>query len=369
MKGFDLANILSNPNFIAGMKTLAPIGGQGLVDAELLKRQQQTHQMGQQEHEVKLQEALRKQQAAQMLPQLIQEGVLNPADLNGSLQNLIARKVDPDAAMALIGALGTLQNQQASQGIAQETLGLNKERLGLERQELGTKQQKAALEMQKLQKELAGETDPGERRKIEGDLRNEIQQSPIHKEFTKIKTTYNTIKELVGKPNPSGFDDNSALVLYVKMNDPTSVVSPGEAVTAKNSPGLPQQLLGQIQSWQSNGSLIPSARKQLLSSAKTSYTEHAKAYKSYIEPYKELAKGEKARPEKVILHEPAEEDSDINDFQSDQSTGFDRTQNTEHPSQEPWTHSFSNDEAERTLKAKKADKERQGALGSGYQGL
>ena len=142
MKGFDLGALLTNPSFIAGAQGMFPSLGNSLSQGALEQRQQQQHQMQQQQFQMQQQEALRAQERAQLLARLIQEGVLDPSDLNGSMQNLIARGVKPEAAMPLIGQLATIQNQLASQGVAQENLGLNKERLNLDRQRVALAQQK-----------------------------------------------------------------------------------------------------------------------------------------------------------------------------------------------------------------------------------
>lgn len=106
MKRFDLANIFSNPNVIGGLNTLAPIGAQGLVQAEALKRQQAEAQGQQQEFQMKQQEALRNQRMQAILPQILKE--LDPNDSMGSFHKLTQGGVDPKLAAVVIKNLSEI---------------------------------------------------------------------------------------------------------------------------------------------------------------------------------------------------------------------------------------------------------------------
>jgi hypothetical protein len=97
-----------NQNYLGGISAFNPQGGQRLMDQALFMRQQQEGQRQQEAHEMKKNEALRSQQLAKALPQL-----LNQIDItkpNDALKALGAAGVPPKEALTLLKQIQDLND-------------------------------------------------------------------------------------------------------------------------------------------------------------------------------------------------------------------------------------------------------------------
>lgn len=300
-------SIFSNPVFLAALQAQGNPMGKAMMEQSLAERDNQLKKAQIDKFRMEQEDALRQREAEERLPEALKG--IDFGNPQAAMQQLVSKGLSVQQALAIVDKVAGIGNDQRRLGFEEQRVGFDRERLGLDRARLGIEQGNLNLKARELQKKLEnGGLSPEEKAKLESELRKELDQTPIHKDFTKVKTTFNQIKSLTEKANPSGFDDNSAIVLYVKMNDPTSVVSPGEFVTAQNAPGLPAQLLGKIQSWQRKGSLDPQSRRELKNAAQTAYKEQARSYKDYSGKYKALATKSNLDPSNVVLFEPDEKD-------------------------------------------------------------
>ncbi len=106
MKNNDLGSILTNPLFMSGISGLNPAEGKNLQNLALEQRAQQQQQMQMQQHEATQQKALRDQQMAEALPQLLRDtDFSNPSQ---AWQKLTQAGVEPDKAALIVTRIGEL---------------------------------------------------------------------------------------------------------------------------------------------------------------------------------------------------------------------------------------------------------------------
>ncbi len=102
----QLGTILQNPNVIAGIARFNPGGEQPLLQAAFLQRQQEEAKRQQEVQDMAKQAALREQQVAQALPQIL--GTLDPKNPQEALNKLGQIGVPPKDALVMIKHLQEL---------------------------------------------------------------------------------------------------------------------------------------------------------------------------------------------------------------------------------------------------------------------
>ncbi len=133
-----------------------------------------------------------------------------------------------------------------------------------------------------------GESKYGQQdRKAETDLRKEFDGLPEVKAFKDVRTAFQQIKSLAGKP--SAQNDIAMIFSYMKMLDPGSVVREGEFATAQNAAGIPDQWKNAYNKAVSGERLNPKQRQSMIASAANVYKAQRETYNSAAAKYQGYA--------------------------------------------------------------------------------
>lgn len=127
-------------------------------------------------------------------------------------------------------------------------------------------------------------------RKAEGDYRKEFNALPEVKEFNKVRPQFNTLRDLVRKPNPTAQDDIAIIFNYMKLLDPSSVVREGEFATAQNAAGIPDNIRNAYNRAQDGTRLNKQQRENLLKTAYGYYQNYRNSYNQQAENYRGYAR-------------------------------------------------------------------------------
>ena len=138
--------------------------------------------------------------------------------------------------------------------------------------------------------------------KDEMELRKEIQQLPSYKNYSQARPVYEGMVKTAGT-NSKASDLNLVYGLG-KIMDPGSVVREGEMVMVKNSAGLPEWLVGAINSLNGGAALTPETRKAILAEARGRMQSYTDQFNVDVGQYRDIAKGMRAREDMIIPRIP-----------------------------------------------------------------
>ena len=127
-------------------------------------------------------------------------------------------------------------------------------------------------------------------------LRTEF--SRVADPFIQRQTAYETMIDLAG--NKAGASDMALVLSIMKVYDPTSTVTGGEAATAQNAAGVPSFIVGYYNKLTGGGILDDTARKQLVRAAETRFERELDTYGQTIDRYSSLAQRSKVDPQDVV---------------------------------------------------------------------
>ena len=147
--------------------------------------------------------------------------------------------------------------------------------------------EKARQAMEETQK---GATDQGNK------LRGEF--SKVADPFIQRQTAYETMTDLA--KNKAGASDMALVLSIMKVYDPTSTVTGGEAATAQNAAGVPSFIVGYYNKLTGGGILDETARKQLVRAAETRFERELDTYGQTLDRYGTLATRAKVDPQDVV---------------------------------------------------------------------
>jgi hypothetical protein len=147
--------------------------------------------------------------------------------------------------------------------------------------------EKARQAMEETQK---GATEQGNK------LRGEF--SRVSDPFIQRQTAYATMTDLAR--NKSGASDMALVLSIMKVYDPTSTVTGGEAATAQNAAGVPSLIAAQYNKLTGGGTLDDKARTELVRAAETRFEQELDSYGRTIDRYTGLAKRAKVDPQDVV---------------------------------------------------------------------
>ena len=147
--------------------------------------------------------------------------------------------------------------------------------------------EKARQAMEETQK---GATEQGNK------LRTEF--SKVADPFIQRQTAYETMTDLA--KNKAGASDMALVLSIMKVYDPTSTVTGGEAATAQNAAGVPSFIVGYYNKLTGGGILDETARKQLVRAAETRFEREMDTYGQTIDRYNSLASRAKVDPQDVV---------------------------------------------------------------------
>jgi hypothetical protein len=131
-------------------------------------------------------------------------------------------------------------------------------------------------------------------------MRDDFLALPAVKNFGIASTSYEAM--LNSEPGAAG--DLTVIANFVRMNDPNSVVMPGEALTVQNSGGLDAQVRQQLNNWIGQGQMPPDKRAALISQAGKVYKVHEGAYRNAEKQFQEGATRARVNPADVTMGGP-----------------------------------------------------------------
>lgn len=127
-------------------------------------------------------------------------------------------------------------------------------------------------------------------------LRDEFGKVAIP--FNDRQTAYMTMRELAA--NKEGASDMTLILSIMKVYDPTSTVTAGEAATAQNAAGAPAWLRAQLNKLSGGGSLDDTARTQLVRAAETRFEQEMDKFEKDLGRYQTMATRAKVDPRNVV---------------------------------------------------------------------
>jgi hypothetical protein len=164
-------------------------------------------------------------------------------------------------------------------------------------------QERALAFMQAEQKRRAEQATAGmdefkDQRKAEGDLRKEFNALPVVKDFNKVRTAYEKVKQAGANPSPAG--DLSLIFNYMKILDPGSVVREGEFANAQNAGGIDTKIRNLYNQIIDGTRLSPDQREDFLNQSKNAASAEFKGASEALDQYKGLAANSGLRVDQII---------------------------------------------------------------------
>lgn len=191
-------------------------------------------------------------------------------------------------------------------------------------------QERALAFMQAEQKRLseqatAGMEDFETLRKAEGDLRKEFNALPVVKDFNKVRTAYEKVKQAGANPSPAG--DLSLIFNYMKILDPGSVVREGEFANAQNAGGIDTKIRNLYNQIIDGTRLSPDQRQDFLNQSKNAASAEFKGASEALDQYKGLAANSGLRVDQIIPSNYLQIEEELSPSQP-QGPGIDTKQGT-----------------------------------------
>ena len=149
-----------------------------------------------------------------------------------------------------------------------------------------------------VQQATAGMGDFATLRKAEGDLRKEFNALPVVKDFNKVRTAYEKVKQAGANPSPAG--DLSLIFNYMKILDPGSVVREGEFANAQNAGGIDTKIRNLYNQVIDGTRLSPDQRQDFLNQSKNAALAEFKGAREALDQYKGLAANSGLRVDQII---------------------------------------------------------------------
>lgn len=135
-------------------------------------------------------------------------------------------------------------------------------------------------ETKKLSREASGAMKPAEQRKLRLEVRGDIRQEPVYKDYQNALGGYTAVS--VGSKRGDAQGDLAILNGIVRLLDPGSVVRPSEFEAAKRAQGLIEQLEVIIPRIQQGEILNPDTRQRYLTLAQELLQEYGDASKNEV---------------------------------------------------------------------------------------
>ena len=127
-------------------------------------------------------------------------------------------------------------------------------------------------------------------------LRDEF--SKVALPFNDRQTAFMTMRDLA--QNRAGASDMALVLSIMKVYDPTSTVTGGEAATAQNAAGVPSLVTGFYNKLVGGGTLDEKARAQLVRAAETRFEQEMDKFEKDLGRYSSLATRAKVDPKDVV---------------------------------------------------------------------
>ena len=175
------------------------------------------------------------------------------------------------------------------------------------------------------QQATAGTEDFATLRKAEGDLRKEFNALPVVKDFNKVRTAYEKVKQAGANPSPAG--DLSLIFNYMKILDPGSVVREGEFANAQNAGGIDTKIRNLYNQIIDGTRLSPDQRQDFLNQSKNAASAEFKGASEALDQYKGLAANSGLRVDQIIPSNYLQIEEELSPSQP-QGRGIDTKQGT-----------------------------------------
>lgn len=127
-------------------------------------------------------------------------------------------------------------------------------------------------------------------------IRNEFDKVAVP--FNDRQTAYKTMIDLA--KNKEGASDISLVLSIMKIYDPTSTVTAGEAANAQNAAGVPSFIVGYYNKLIGGGILDDKARSQLVRAGETRFEQEMDKFENDLSRYTGLATRSKVAVEDVV---------------------------------------------------------------------
>ena len=127
-------------------------------------------------------------------------------------------------------------------------------------------------------------------------LRDEFSKTAVP--FNDRQTAFMTMRDLAA--NKAGASDMALVLSIMKVYDPTSTVTGGEAATAQNAAGVPSLVASYYNRLVGGGSLDDTARAQLVRAAETRFEQEMDKFEKDLGRYSTLATRAKIDPKDVV---------------------------------------------------------------------
>lgn len=132
------------------------------------------------------------------------------------------------------------------------------------------------------------------------ELRKERSGLPTTRNTQEVAAAYNKIQS-AAKYDKDPAADMSLIFNYMKMLDPGSTVREGEYANAKNTTGIPDQVLNSYNQARTGTLLNPVQRKQFLNQSKDMYAAQMDVQNKVDSQFRDIAKKSGIAPEDVVL--------------------------------------------------------------------
>lgn len=132
------------------------------------------------------------------------------------------------------------------------------------------------------------------------ELRKERSGLPTTRNTQEVAAAYNKIQSAAKYENDPAAD-MSLIFNYMKMLDPGSTVREGEYANAKNTTGIPDQVLNSYNQARTGTLLNPVQRKQFLNQSKDMYIAQMDVQNKVDSQFRDIAKKSGIAPEDVVL--------------------------------------------------------------------
>ena len=130
----------------------------------------------------------------------------------------------------------------------------------------------------------------------EGALRTDFDKLAVP--FEQRQAAYKTMMSLAEQGQ--GASDAALVLSLMKVYDPTSTVTAGEAATIQNASGVPEWVRSMFNRALGGGALSQEARDQIVNAARQRFTQELDAYSAGLDRYRGLAESYGLKPENVI---------------------------------------------------------------------
>lgn len=127
-------------------------------------------------------------------------------------------------------------------------------------------------------------------------LRDEFSRVAVP--FNDRQTAFMTMRDLAA--NKQGASDMALVLSIMKVYDPTSTVTGGEAATAQNAAGVPEFVRSYYNKLTGGGALSDGARAQLVRAAETRFEQEMDKFEKDLGRYSSLATRAKVDPKDVV---------------------------------------------------------------------